>query len=73
MLHIGQRVRHRETGEVGIVVHTWVDARGDIDAYVALFGEAVPEGAPTEKPYVLRYFESSLEVLSEQSYPRRSA
>jgi hypothetical protein len=63
MLHPGQRVKHRGTGEVGIVVHAWADAAGDTDAYVAFFGEEFPEGAPEAKPYVLRYFESSLEVL----------
>jgi hypothetical protein len=63
MLHPGQRVKHRDTGEVGIVVHAWTGADGVVDAYVALFGEAFPVGAPVEKPYVLRYFESTLEVL----------
>jgi hypothetical protein len=63
MLHPGQRVKHRDTGEVGIVVHAWKDADGTIDAYVAFFGEEFPEGAPAEKPYVLRYLESTLEVL----------
>jgi hypothetical protein len=63
MLHPGQRVKHRGTGEVGVVVCAWRDASGDVDAYVAFLGQAFPEGEPSNKPYLLRYYESSLEVL----------
>lgn len=62
-LRNGQKVRLTSTGEVGVVVWTWRDEHGDADAYVAFFGEAFPDGAPAEPPYVLRYYESSLEAL----------
>ena len=58
-----QKVRLTSTGEVGVVVWTWRDQHGDADAYVAFFGEAFPNGAPAERPYILRYCDSSLEVL----------
>jgi len=64
VLQPGQRVKHRGTGEVGVVVCAWEDASGDVDAYVAFFGESFPEGEPSAKPYVLRYYSSSLEVLT---------
>ena len=60
---IGQRVRHRETAEVGIVVWVWHDSHGDPDVYVAFFGQAFPSGAPESKPYVLRYSPASLEPI----------
>ena len=63
ILQPGQRVKHRSTGEVGIVVCAWRDEFGAVDAYVAFFGKSFPEGAPSDKPYLLRYYESSLEVL----------
>jgi hypothetical protein len=57
---IGDRVQLRSTGEVGIVVWTWDDEAVGVDNYVAFFGSEYPEGAPEEKPYVLRYASSSL-------------
>jgi len=33
------------------------------DCYVAFFGGSLPTGAPNERPYVLRYFSTSLEVV----------
>lgn len=58
----GDRVILRSTRECGIVIHAWDDA-GEQDCYVAFFGESFPPTAekPTRKPYVLRYFASSLE------------
>ena len=65
-IQIGQRVRHLGTGEVGIVVHLWVDPEtGAEDAYVAFFGQNFPMGKPAEVPYVLRYFLSSLEPVTQ--------
>lgn len=49
------------TWEDGIVVHCWFDqAIGAHDCYVAFFGEAIPQGKPSVKPYVLRYASTSL-------------
>ena len=61
-LRPGDTVRHTSTGEVGRIVSTWNDD-GVTDCYVAFFGSSYPEGKPTEKPYVLRYYASSLEPL----------
>ena len=65
MLEIGQRVRYRGTdaGEVGVVVWTWTDEHGDINAYVAFFGSTFPHGIPERTPYVLRYYATTLEVI----------
>lgn len=65
MLKIGQRVKYRGTGndEVGIVVWVWSDKLGDMDTYVAFFGDSYPEGEPSRSPYVLRYYETSLDVI----------
>ena len=68
---VGKRVIRRDTvifeddensSEVGIIVHAWNDS-GDIDCYVAFFGEQWPSHneKPEQIPYVLRYFLSSLE------------
>ncbi len=51
--------------EYGMVVHVYVDEHGDEDCYVAFFGNEFPEGAPSTKPYVLRYYASSLEPVGE--------
>ncbi|WP_255586815.1 hypothetical protein [Hephaestia mangrovi] len=54
------------TPEFGIVVHCWLDdGIGMFDCYVAFFGNALPEGKPSEKPYVLRYAATSLMVLPD--------
>lgn len=48
--------------ECGVVVHCWYDSEMCVfDYYVAFFGSAFPEGKPDRIPYVLRYFETSLE------------
>jgi hypothetical protein len=50
--------------EYGIVVHCWLDDEmAAYDCYVAFFGNQKPTGKPTETPYVLRYFSSSLKAL----------
>lgn len=50
--------------EDGVVVHCWLDDEiGVYDCYIAFFGDAIPEGKPAEKPYVLRYAATSLTRL----------
>jgi hypothetical protein len=63
----GDKVRLRSTGEVGVIVWGWNDEVMGRDFYVAFFGNQFPDGKPTEKPYVLRYAECSLELVSEDS------
>ncbi len=60
-LEVGQKVRLRDTGEVGVVVYLWINEHGDEDTYVAFFGNSYPDGEPTNTPYILRYFATSLE------------
>lgn len=70
-LHPGTKVRldsvngdDHVASEYGIVVHCWEDqALGFHDCYVAFFGDAMPTGQPTEKPYVLRYAAICLTTL----------
>lgn len=50
--------------EYGVVVHCWKSEEvHGYDCYVAFFGDRFPMGTPTRKPYVLRYFASSLRVI----------
>ena len=50
--------------EYGVVVHCWLDEAMEAhDCYVAFFGNKQPTGKPSEKPYILRYFSTSLEVV----------
>jgi hypothetical protein len=59
--------------EYGVVVHCWLEEEfGSYDCYVAFFGNQQPAGAPVERPYVLRYASTSLEVIgtSERIEPR---
>ena len=68
MLTPGQKVRLRSTGEVGIVVWTWQNEQDDTDVYVAFFGNEFPQSkydgsTCPKKPYILRYYESSLERI----------
>lgn len=68
MLIPGQKVRLPSTGEVGIVVWTWQNEHDDIDVYVAFFGNEFPASKYTsddspKKPYILRYYASSLERI----------
>lgn len=54
-------VHGRSTSEYGVVVHCWFDSEfGFHDCYVAFFGEHLPNGRPSEKPYILRYASTSL-------------
>ncbi len=67
-LEPGTRVRlanHLDgSWEDGVVVHCWFDAEiGFHDCYVAFFGDAIPDGQPSERPYILRYAATSLTVL----------
>jgi len=52
--------------EYGIVVQTYWD-QGDLDCYVAFWGDSIPTmdetKPPKEKPYVLRYYAVSLELV----------
>lgn len=63
-LPTGTNVRLPSTGELGIVSHTW-DEDGDIRCAVVFFGTSAPRNMCRlrEKPYVLNYYQSSLEVL----------
>jgi hypothetical protein len=60
-----RRINHADDGwEDGIVVHCWLDEEMNLhDCYVAFFGDAIPVGAPSAKPYVLRYASASLRPL----------
>ena len=61
-----RRINHRDGGqEDGVVDHCWRDDElGVFDCYVAFFGSAIPEGKPSEKPYVLRYASTSLTEIN---------
>ncbi len=55
----------RSTGEQGVVVATWpidpTDPGAGVDCWVAFFGKEWPAGdAQPPKPYVLRYYDTSL-------------
>jgi len=66
LLPPGTLVRYDGTGEpeYGVVVHCWRDEEsGGADCYVAFFGDERPKGKPAEKPYIFRYFATSLVVL----------
>ncbi len=62
----GDRVLLDSSGECGIVVHTWACEEFDEDCYVAFFGDRFPlaDEAPS-KPYILRYFATSLRPYHE--------
>jgi len=72
-IKVGSRVRFRsddgfgnEKVEVGVVIHICLsDNECDYDAYVAFFGESFPGRAPKERPYVLRYYMDSLELIDD--------
>jgi len=66
-LEIGTKVRHPDSGEVGVVVYTWRDDFLQLqDCYVAFFGTEFPDGKPAEKPYILNYAALSLEVVEKE-------
>ena len=51
--------------EKGVVVCTWLIDQGVYDCYVAFFGTEWPEPDQNPpKPYVLRYYDTSLEPAS---------
>lgn len=53
--------------EYGVVTHCWhSDDIAAYDCYVAFFGSAFPEDQPIEKPYVLRYAATSLNVIDDE-------
>lgn len=64
-----RRINHPGDGwEDGVIVHCWLDDQlGVFDCYVAFFGDAIPDGKPPEKPYVLRYAATSLTELTAAS------
>ena len=67
-LQLVQKVRLRSTGEVGVVVWFWKNENDDTDVYVTFFGDHFPEtaysqGSGPNKPYLLKYFETSLEPI----------
>ena len=70
-IKIGDRVKRTyelddETTEteVGVVVHIWRDPETDLDdAYIAFFGDEFPNGKPSEKPVILRYFVGGLDLI----------
>ncbi|WGM32185.1 hypothetical protein [Brevundimonas sp. NIBR11] len=69
-LEPGTPVRRTNIGdgiwEDGVVVHCWFDDElRAYDCYVAFFGDAIPEGEPSVKPYVLRYASTSLVVIKD--------
>jgi len=64
LLEVGQKVRLKCTGEVGIIVHTWLDLAGDQDAYITFLGKKFPTSIPTAAPYTLRYFTAGLEAIA---------
>jgi len=68
-LPVGTKVRlfgsGVEGGEVGIVVHCWLNEEiKGYDCSVVFFGSEFPSGRPEQLPYVLRYAASSLDVVS---------
>ncbi len=72
-IKVGSRVSLRschntkdEKVEVGVVIHICLsDNDCDYDAYVAFFGESFLKAAPTEEPYILRYYVNSLELIDD--------
>lgn len=71
----GDKVIYRggEYPEYGIVVHSWLNEHSDEDCYVAFFGAGVFFPKTSDqlivKPYVLRYFASSLELEESSVVP----
>jgi hypothetical protein len=54
--------------EYGAVIHCWFeDEIGGYDCYVAFFGKELPTGKPAEKPYILRYASTSLNVVDRDT------
>ena len=65
----------RSTGEQGVVVATWpidpTDPGAGVDCWVAFFGKEWPAGdAQPPKPYVLRYYDTSLAPADGRPFAR---
>ena len=58
--------------EYGVVIHCWPDEDIGYDCYVAFFGDDLPIGKPTGKPYILRYASTSLTVIIDLGKPIES-
>lgn len=57
-----------EAPEYGVVIHCWrIEELDAYDCYVAFFGSEFPTGEPNEKPYILRYYTSTLETVENVS------
>ena len=60
--------------EKGVVVWTWLNEQEIHDCYVAFFGADWPRpGVEPKKPYVLRYYDASLEPADEAEAPSLAA
>lgn len=63
-IEVGTKVKHSHTKECGIVVHSWYDKEYNwYDNYVLFFGKEFPEKSLKKDTYVLRYLNSSLEIV----------
>lgn len=59
----GDEVILESTGEIGRVIGSWWDPKQQwYNVYVAFFGDSLPDAKKPlpERPYVLRYLETSL-------------
>jgi hypothetical protein len=55
----------RDGPEYGVVIHCWEDDEIHAwDCYIGFFGTSFPNAKPSEKPYVLRYAVTSLDVIA---------
>ena len=60
----GQKVKLISTGEVGVIICSWLN--DDLDCseyYIAFIGTKFTSNMPENPPYVLKYLESSLESI----------
>lgn len=66
--NIGDLVVLESSTEVGVIVWSWYNEEiYSYDYYVAFFGASLPHGEPTEKPYILRYAETSLKPVVDDN------
>ncbi|MGF1489021.1 MAG: hypothetical protein ACFBSE_18195 [Prochloraceae cyanobacterium] len=60
----GTKVKLLDTEEYGIVTHCWYsDELCAYDCYIAFYGTSFPDRDTYCRPYILRYFTTSLEIL----------